>query len=316
VIANHFGADKSFQTISRLATLLAIFGFPTREEANTNACNMSEPIFFFEGDDPAMKQAYEAAQRSFKFFWRELSWERRRIVPALDMTIIKTPFTDGPRSDGNPEHEQMWLDEVEFDGTDLAGVLLNSPNWLTSVKQGDAVRVPFSRLTDWMMTADGKAYGGYTVNLMRSRMSTRERKAHDEAWGLDFGDPNQIKIELSRERQSKPGLLSKLRRRKSATESDGQEVFADHPMCVNMLPKIESQLQEDSSIATSTDERGWTLLHSEAMAGNFGVVKLLVRYRANIGAKTPNGKDAAELARGIGWDEIAAYLEENSGQNS
>jgi uncharacterized protein YegJ (DUF2314 family) len=272
---------------------------------------MSEPIFFFEGDDPAMKQAYEAAQRSFKFFWRELSWERRRIVPALDMTIIKTPFTDGPRSDGNPDYEQMWLDEVDYDGTNVAGVLLNSPNWLTSVKQGDSVQVPFSHLTDWMMTSDGKAYGGHTVNLMRSRMSARERKAHDEAWGLDFGDPNEVKVELDRESGKKLGLLSKLHGAKSGSHASGPEAFADHPMCVNMLAKIETQLSEDPSIVNSTDELGRTLLHSEAMAGNFGVVKLLVRFGAHIGAKTPNGQDAAELARGIGWDEIAAFLEGN-----
>ena len=54
-----------------------------------------------------MTQAYAAAQHSFKFFWRELSWERRRIVPALDMAMIKLPFTDGPRSDGKPEFEHM-----------------------------------------------------------------------------------------------------------------------------------------------------------------------------------------------------------------
>jgi len=39
----------------------------------------------FDGDDPAMQQAYEAAQQSFKYFWRELSWEQRRIVPGVDM---------------------------------------------------------------------------------------------------------------------------------------------------------------------------------------------------------------------------------------
>lgn len=268
---------------------------------------MSEPIFFFEGDDPEMKQAYEAAQHSFKFFWRELSWERRRIIPALDMAMVKTPFTDGPRSDGNPEFEHMWLDEVDFDGVTLAGVLVNSPNWLSSVKQGDSAQIPFPRVTDWMMTSGGRAYGAHTVNLMRSRMSARERKAHDQAWGLDFGEPNEIKVELSRG-HDKLGLLSKFRAGRKSGPSDGQGTFADHPMCTNMLPKIESQLQEDSSIAISTDERGWTLLHNEAMAGNFGVVKLLVRYGANIDAKTPNGKNAAELARGVGWDEIAAYL--------
>lgn len=270
---------------------------------------MSEPIFYFEGDDQEMNQAYEAARRSFKYFWRELSWERRRIVPALQLSAVKVPFTDGPRTDGNAEFEQMWLDEVDFDGDNVSGVLLNSPNWLTSVKQGDSAQVPFSRVTDWLMACRDRAYGGHTVNLMRSRMSARQRKAHDGAWGLDFGDPNEVKVELEPDIGKKPGLLSKLRGEgKSGSKSDGQAAFVDHPMCINMLPKIEEQLKEDRSIANTTDERGWTLLHSEAMAGNFGVVKLLVHYGAKIGAKTPNGKVAAELARGIGWEELAAYL--------
>ena len=93
---------------------------------------MSEPVFMFDDADPAMRQAYEAAQRSFKYFWRELSWEQRRIVPGLDMTMVKLPFTDGPRTDDNPDYEHMWIGELDFDGETIAGQLLNSPNWLTS----------------------------------------------------------------------------------------------------------------------------------------------------------------------------------------
>src|ERR687891_2755598 len=54
---------------------------------------MSEPVFMFDGEDPEMREACEAAQRSFKYFWRELSWEQRRIVPGLDMAMVKLPFT-------------------------------------------------------------------------------------------------------------------------------------------------------------------------------------------------------------------------------
>src|SRR5262245_22597323 len=120
---------------------------------------MSEPIFNFDDRDPAMQSAYEAAQRSFKYFWRELSWERRRIVPGLDMAMVKLPFTDGPRTDGNGEYEHMWIGRVNFDGETLSGELLNAPNWLTSVKEGDMVQAPFSSLRDWLMTVDGKAHG-------------------------------------------------------------------------------------------------------------------------------------------------------------
>src|SRR5690349_4024692 len=131
---------------------------------------MSERVFQFNAHDPAMIEATESARQSFKYFWRELSWEYRRIVPGLDLTMVKLPFTDGPRSDGNSEFEYMWIGEIDFDGETVSGKLLNSPNWLASVKEGDDVQVPFSQLSDWMMTSDGQAYGGFTVNCMRAQM--------------------------------------------------------------------------------------------------------------------------------------------------
>ena len=255
---------------------------------------MSEPIFLFKNDE-GMKEASAAAQRTFKYFWRELSWERRRIVPALDTAIIKLPFTDGPRTDGRGEVETMWLNDVDFNGLVLSGTLVNAPNWLTSVKKGDFITADFSYLADWMMMSRGKAYGGYTVNQMRSHMNPGQRAAHDKAWGLDFGDPSETRIELHGNKQP---------------ASSG---FADHPMCVNMLPEIDEQLQADPSIATTADERGWTMLHSESLAGNLGVVKLLVKYGADAAAQTPEGWNAAGLAQSIGWDEIASYLSNPGG---
>ena len=79
-------------------------------------------------------------------------------------------------------------------------------------------------------------------------------------------------------------------------------------MCINMLPMYESQMQQDSTIVTSADDRGWTLLHHDAMAGNFGVVRLLVQNGADISARTPDGRDAATLAREMGWPEVADFL--------
>lgn len=269
---------------------------------------MSEPVYMFDGADPAMAQAYAAARQSFRYFWRECSWEARRIVPALDMAVIKLPFTDGPRTDGQPELEHMWVTDADFDGDTLTGRLLNAPNWLTSVREGDMVQAPFSLLEDWMMAAQGKVHGGYTVNLMRSRMDNRERRQHDEAWGLDFGDPAQVRVELEREGSSRGGFLSGLFA--SRPQATGMpEVFKDHPMCVNMLPKIEEQLGADPAIAQQVDDAGWTLLQREALAGNLGVVELLVRHGANVAARTPTGRTAAELARKIGWTEIADYLD-------
>jgi hypothetical protein len=201
----------------------------------------------------------------------------------------------------------MWIGDIGFDGDSISGNLLNSPNWLSSVRQGDQVSVPFSHLTDWMMTTDGRAYGGFTVNLMRSRMGRRERGQHDQAWGLDFGDPADIRVEIQREPKPKAGLIAGLFGRGSRPPALSK-AFSDHPMCVNMVPKVQAQLQADPNVAKTIDDDGWSILHHEALAGNLGVVKLLIAFGADRAARTPSGYTAADLARKIGWSEIADFL--------
>src|SRR5688572_18551896 len=105
---------------------------------------MSEsPVFHFNNDDPEMQKAYARARANFKYFWREVSWERRRIVPALDMACVKAAFSDGVPGDGSPV-EQMWFgqEDIDFNGFMVSGTLLNAPNELSTVKQGETVIIP------------------------------------------------------------------------------------------------------------------------------------------------------------------------------
>src|SRR5262245_62280800 len=103
----------------------------------------SEPskVFMFDDADPEMQGAYQQARASFRYFWREVAWERRRIIPGLDLACVKAPFSDGDDAEpveGQPSVEQMWLGQVDFDGKYVTGELLNASNWLKSVKQGDS----------------------------------------------------------------------------------------------------------------------------------------------------------------------------------
>jgi uncharacterized protein YegJ (DUF2314 family) len=269
-------------------------------------------MVMFDGDNPEMQHAYEKAQASFRYFWRELSWERRRIIPGLDLAMVKLPFSNGPKiagkSDGSSEFEHMWIDGIGFDGDSLSGTLMNDPFEVTSVAKGDVVSMPFAHLTDWMMAANGRAYGGFTVNVMRSTMSRRERDEHDRQWGLDFGDPADVRVEITRDAKPKGGFVGGLFGKGSRSPVVVDESFRDHPMCVNMIPKIEQQFQTDRTMARTISDDGWTLLHQEALAGNLGVVKLLIEYGADCTALTPNGYTAVRLAEKIEWREIADHI--------
>ena len=261
-------------------------------------------VFLFDNSDPEMQGAYEKARMTFRYFWRELAWERRRIVPALDLACVKAPFSDGDqatRGDGNPDVEQMWLGEVDFDGQVISGVLLNSPNWLKTVKAGDSARRSLDEITDWMYAISGDVYGAYTVNLMRSRMGRQERNEHDGAWGLNFGDPNTIRVVP--EQKKSGGLFSFL----FGGRSDTTEI-KEHPMSEAMASSLNDQLTKDPSMLHAKDDKGWTLLHHQALAGSTATVKVLLEHGADANARTDQGMTPLQLAKSLGWDKVIAIL--------
>jgi uncharacterized protein len=257
----------------------------------------SEPsqVFMFDAEDPEMQKAHEQARATFRYFWREIAWERRRIVPGLQLACVKAPFSDGEgaiRVEGQPEVEQMWLGEIDFDGQIVSGELLNAPNWLKSVKQGDPARFRLGEISDWMYAIGGEVYGAYTVNLMRSRMGTRECKDHDNAWGLDFGDPKNIRLV-----PQKKNWFGK-----------GKAELDEHPMSLAIGSKVEEELANNPALLTDTDENGWTLLHQDSLSGSAPTVEIMLKHGADPNARTRTGATPMSLARSLGWDKVVALL--------
>jgi uncharacterized protein YegJ (DUF2314 family) len=271
--------------------------------------NMNQ-VYFYPDKDPEMQAAKEEARATFRYFWRELSWEYRRIVPALDMSCVKVPFEDPPElaeRSGPDGVEEMWMNEIRFNGKDVTGTLLNSPNWLKSISLGDQVRVPLEGISDWMYAVRGKVYGAYTVNLMRLRMSRRERAEHDSAWGLDFGDPAQVRLVPDDWSGQKRGFFSRLFGGRPAPVDPDME----HPMAVNMGSSLKEFLSKDASNITSADDEGFTMLHQLTMAGTVIGVRILLEHGADPNAKTNNGMTPLSLAKRVGWKAVAKLLQES-----
>ena len=265
-------------------------------------------IYKADGDDPKMIEAFQNAQKTFKYFWRELSWEYRRIVPALDIAYVKIAFIQETEDSDDPIVEHMWIDEVMFDGNNVMGVLLNDPNQLTNVANGDSVNVPLSQISDWLFaisdhspkkglsklfssTPKPKTYGGFTIQVLRSEMTKQERKKHDNAWGLDFGDCDEVLLVYEQE--------------------ENPENLIEHPMSRNMREKFIDSLKEQPEEITSADEDGYTLLHRETIAGNLTSVEVLLSLGADKNAKTNQGDTALDFARKMNWEHIIPVLENN-----
>ena len=259
-------------------------------------------VFLADNSDPEMQRAYESARATFRYFWREVAWERRRIVPALEMACVKAPFSDGDQQAHTPDTpsvEHMWLSEVDFDGLVVSGVLMNSPNWLKILKEGDPVRIPLGQTSDWMYVLSGNVFGAYTVNLLRFRMGRRERQEHDSAWGLNFGHPTKIRV--TPEPGKGGGLLKSWFGKRQADTGE-------HPMSENMAESLKDQLAKDPSLVSATDDRGRTLLHQEALARSAATVKVLLAAGADPNAVTNHGMTPLQLAKSLAWDNVVSIL--------
>ena len=248
----------------------------------------SSKVFMFDAEDPEMVAATERARATFRYLWREMTWEYRRIVPALSVAAVKAPFfdkEDGGTNGNAPYVEQMWFSEIFFDGQYVSGVLLNTPNHLTSVTEGDSVKVPLQGISDWMYAIGDNVFGAFTVQVMRLRMNPKDRREHDAAWGLNFGDPAKVRV-----------------------VSDNKQIEGEHPMSQNMAPSLIDQLNKNRAAMMAPDEEGWTTLHSLCLGGSYDGVKILLDHGADPNQKTGNGLNCLQLARSLGWDKVATLL--------
>ncbi len=274
-------------------------------------------VTIHKDDNPAIEAATKRAKATFRYFWRELSWDYRRIVPGLDLAVFKVAFTD----DKETPAEVMWVNEVNFDGYSLTGRLLNEPNWLKSIKQGDAVKVPVKGITDWLYAIDGVAYGGFSVNAIRKQMGKRERKQHDEAWGLDFGDPAKVHVAPAswfqeEEVKKKKGFFGFGKSAGPQPVPDDVLQKREHPMAANMAPEIKKMVASNPGAVSELADNGLNMLHQMALSGSVMGIKALLECGAKVNSKSNKGHTAIDFARSLGWKRAYTFLKQQGGKPS
>lgn len=250
---------------------------------------MAEKVFPANSEDPIMAAAFEKARQTFKYFWRELSWDYRRIVPALGRTCVKVAFTQKVKGEKAPLVEYMWINQIDFDGEKITGVLINEPNKLTNVHEDDEVEITLNEVCDWMFEVNKKAHGGFTVQTIRARLNTKERAAHDKAWGLKFGRLNEILLVYDQKKHP--------------------EYLVEHPLSKIMKKNLVAIIKKDPQAIHIKDEAGNTALHRHTIAGNKACVEVLKAAGAKTGAKNKYGKTALQYARQFNWEHIIPILE-------
>ncbi|MCG9490942.1 DUF2314 domain-containing protein [Acinetobacter pittii] len=233
--------------------------------------------------------AFDKAISTFKYFWRELYWEYRRIVPALELAYVKCAFIqENPEDTNQPLIEYMWIDQVNFDGSTISGTLLNEPYIIDNVQAGETVRIQFESVVDWMFLSNGVVHGGFTIQEYRKTLNASDRKEYDEAWGIDFGNPDEILLAYD--------------------QKNCPENLDEHPMCKNMLDQFIDIINADPKIISEKDESGNQLLHREVLAGNYLFVREILTMNVNKLIMNNQSMTPLDLAHKMGWSNIVNLL--------
>ena len=76
---------------------------------------------------------------------------------------VKVRFRDGDAD------EYLWLGGVRFDGESFTGKVLNDPERVANVEQGDEHSVPLEQIADWAIVENGRRTGAFTDAVIRKR---------------------------------------------------------------------------------------------------------------------------------------------------
>jgi uncharacterized protein YegJ (DUF2314 family) len=67
-----------------------------------------------------------------------------------------------------------------------AGTVNSPPVYTKEVKHDEVVEIEKNEISDWIYFDNGILQGGYTIRILRDRMTKEERKEFDEKSGYKF----------------------------------------------------------------------------------------------------------------------------------
>ena len=80
--------------------------------------------------------------------------------------------------------EHIWLRDIILKDKKYVGIVANLPDSIKDVKLGDTISIVKNNISDWMYLDKKILRGGYTIRLLRKRMTDIERKQFDLKSGL------------------------------------------------------------------------------------------------------------------------------------
>lgn len=126
-----------------------------------------------------MNKAIEKAKRTINNFDTAFKSGNHSNV---DFSVKKRYVTPS----GGGEH--IWVGVIEILDDAYKGIVNNNPEMTQVVSYGDTVIVKKDEITDWMYLSNNILKGGYTIRVVRSKMTNKERMEMDKDLGYKIED--------------------------------------------------------------------------------------------------------------------------------
>ncbi|OCL26325.1 hypothetical protein U472_09965 [Orenia metallireducens] len=134
-------------------------------------------IYLVENENKEMNQAIQKTKENLSIFIKELSKNNNEYTNLL----LKARFEEGEKI------EHMWVSDITYSSSTFMGILSNEPMYVKNLSYGDIVFVNKNQVSDWMIVKeDGTVIGGYTLRVLRNRMTQKEREEFDKSTGYKF----------------------------------------------------------------------------------------------------------------------------------
>ena len=167
------------KTIKRCALvtflLFGLLGCNNNRMKNTERED-EQNIYFADDNDEEMNSAMKTAKQTIQEFDNALKSKNN----GYDYFALKVCF------DAQKQKEHIWIGNITIKNNEYYGIVNNIPEYVKNIRLGDFIKINKNNISDWMYADNKKLIGGFTLRLIRNRMSEVEKQQFDTEIGLIF----------------------------------------------------------------------------------------------------------------------------------